>query len=137
MPNENPGAYNEARNRIKEKQEKEKESFEIRRKEEFESKKEKLYSKKHLDVFSLRRSIETGKSLNSLKEDIKKALDNGDITLDTYRDVIDTIEQEDNINIPTLSPSFVLDPRVFPFYESELSKFLDNQKLGKNIFFDF
>ncbi len=74
MSNENPGAYNEARNRIREKQEQERVIVE-KKKEDFEVGKEKVYRKKKLDVFELKHHIETGRSLESLKNDVRSALD--------------------------------------------------------------
>ena len=73
MPNENPGAYNEARDRIREKKEKEIILVETK-KEDFEKSKSILRKKKTLDVGELKRHIETGRSLEGLKLDIKNAL---------------------------------------------------------------
>lgn len=136
MPNENPGAYNEARNRIKENQEREKDIIETK-KYEFEIKKEKIHRKKHLDVFSLKRSLETGQSLSVLKEDIKNALETGDVSIDTYKNVLDTIDRKDDKNTSIVQPDYVLDPSIFPFSQTELNQFFEKQILGENIFIDF
>ena len=73
MPNENPGVYNETRDRIREKKEKETILVETK-KEDFEKSKSILRQKKTLDVGELKRHIETGRSLEGLKSDIKSAL---------------------------------------------------------------
>jgi hypothetical protein len=73
MSLENPGAYDEARKRIREKKENDENTLE-KKKEGFETEKSMLRKKKHLDVFELKRRIETGQSLESLKTDILDAL---------------------------------------------------------------
>ena len=73
MPNENPGAYNEARDRIREKKEKETIIIESK-KEDIEKSKSILRKKKSLDVRELQRHIETGSSLEGLKSEIRNAL---------------------------------------------------------------
>ena len=83
--------YNEARKRIREKVDRETIVIE-EKKEDFEKTKEKIYSKKKLDVFELKRRIETGNSLGILKSDIRTALENGDISIDTYRNALKKIE---------------------------------------------
>lgn len=83
MPFENPGAYDEARKRIREKSEKEQIIVENTI-ENFEKSKERITKKKSLDVFELKRRIETGKSLDSLKTEIEDALKEGNISFETY-----------------------------------------------------
>ncbi|MBC7503753.1 hypothetical protein H7169_02180 [Candidatus Gracilibacteria bacterium] len=129
MPNENPGAYNEARDRIREKKEKEVVIIESK-KEEFEKTKEKMRKKKGLDVHGLRQKIETGHSLDSLKSDIRMALSEGTISRDTYDSVIASIDggrKEGLYNTGTI------DPEKLPFSQNKFAKYLENQPLGENI----
>lgn len=131
---ENPGAYDEARNRIREKQEQEKIIVE-KKKEEFEMSKEKVYTKKKLDVFELKRRIETGHSLSLLKDDIKQALDQGDISIDTYHKALDAMQQEkDQEKIDR--DVYSIDPDTLPLSQNALARYLEKQKLGENILVD-
>ena len=131
---ENPGAYDEARNRIREKQEQEKVIVE-KKKEEFEMSKEKVYTKKKLDVFELKRRIETGHSLSLLKDDIKQALDQGDISIDTYHKALDAMQQEkDQEKIDR--DVYSIDPDTLPLSQNALARYLEKQKLGENILVD-
>ncbi len=135
MPNENPGAYNEARNRINENKEREKIIIE-EKKENFEKTKERIKSRKKLDVFELKRRFETGNSLSVLKSDIKEAFDRGDISIETYANVITELDR-DKEKIKTLATAdFVLDPKAFPFSDTALSVFFDKQRLGDNLLID-
>jgi|GEM_PF-5528844 len=70
---ENPGAYNEARNHNREKKEQENLIVE-KYKEDFIENREKLRKKKKLDISELKRRIETGQSLESLKSAIREAI---------------------------------------------------------------
>lgn len=134
MPWENPWAYHESRNRIREKQEQETVVIE-KKKEEFEVGKEKIYSKKKLDVFDLKRHIETGQSLSVLKNDIKQALDEGSITIDSYNDAINAIASD--IGFEKLNPKdFIIDLHSLPFSQNALAKYLEKQKLWENILID-
>lgn len=139
MSNENPWAYNEARNRIREKQEAEKIVIE-KKKEDFEVGKEKVYKKKKLDVFELKHRIETGRSLGSLKDEIRWALESGDISVDTYQNALHAIDQkEDSLDhgrIQKPLPEFILDPSILPLQNMSITQYFENQKLGKNIFID-
>ncbi|MBX9809253.1 hypothetical protein K2X92_02610 [Candidatus Gracilibacteria bacterium] len=125
---ENPGAYNEARDRIREKKEKETILVESQ-KEEFEKTKNILRKKKGLDVHELRRRIETGNSLDLLKSEIKNALTEGTISRDTYDRVIASIDNETNNEIEI----GMIDPDKLPFSQNKLAKYLENQPLGENI----
>lgn len=69
---ENPGAYNEARNRLREEKEREKRQLESIT-ERFEKEKQLTRTQKKFDIFELRQKIETGNSLNSLRRDIDRA----------------------------------------------------------------
>ncbi|MDD2694125.1 MAG: hypothetical protein PHY14_04315 [Candidatus Gracilibacteria bacterium] len=131
---ENPGAYNEARNRIREKQEQEKMVVE-KKKEEFEMSKEKVYTKKKLDVFELKRRIETGRSLSLLKEDMRQALEQGDISIDTYHKALDAIQEEQILEEKDLDQYFI-PPDSLPLSQNALARYLEKQKLGENIFVD-
>lgn len=131
---ENPGAYNEARNRIREKQEQERVVVE-KKKEEFEMSKEKVYTKKKLDVFELKRRIETGHSLSLLKDDIKQALDQGDISIDTYHKALDAMQQEKWGEKNDID-AYAIDPNTLPLSQNALAQYLEKQKLGENILVD-
>ena len=134
MPWENPWAYHESRNRIREKQEEEKGVVE-KKKEEFEVGKEKIYRKKKLDVFDLKRKIETGQSLSLLKDDIKEALDEGSISIDTYNDAISALRKGKDFD--TIDPKdFLIDPNAFPLSQNALAKYFEQQKLWENLMVD-
>jgi hypothetical protein len=60
--------------------------------ENFEKTKERVRSGKKLDVFELKRRIETGQSLSLLKGDIQSALESGQISIDTYTDALKVID---------------------------------------------
>ena len=102
---ENPGAYNEARDRIREQKEKEKVIAESVV-EHFEKSKEKLHKKKWLDIYELKRKIETGHSLDSLKSDIREALKDGDISIETYNQALSDISERDDREkkLPEINP---------------------------------
>jgi len=128
---ENPGAYNEARNRIREQKEKEKVIVESVQ-EHFEKSKEKLTKKKWLDIFELKRKIETGHSLESLKADIGEALKEGDISIETYNKALSDIQErvEQDMGLPDI------DTELLPFSQNQLALWLQDQPLGKNIWVD-
>lgn len=135
MVSENPGAYDEARKRIHENKERELIVIE-EKKEQFEKSREKLYSRKKLDVFELKRRIETGQSLELLKSEIREAFSFGDISVDTYRDVLDRLnireKKENTLPIPT----YTVDQNVYPLAGHSLTKYFERQKLGENLFVD-
>lgn len=131
MP-ENPWAYHEARERIREKKENEIVTVE-KQKEEFEKSKNILRKKRWLDVHELKRRIETGNSLDLLKSEIRNALSEWVITRDTYDKVIASI---DNDTTKEDIDSGMIDPNRLPFSQNELAKFLENQKLWDNIWAD-
>lgn len=128
---ENPGAYNEARNRIREKKEQEKVVAEAVV-EHFEKSKEKLTKKQWLDIFELKRKIETGHSLESLKSDIRDALQEGDISIETYNQALSDITERDvrENKLPDINPN------TLPLSQNEFARFLETQPLGKNIWAD-
>lgn len=133
MPNENPGVYNETRDRIREKKEKEITILETK-KEDFETSKQILRKKKTLDVTELRRHIETGNSLDSLKSEIRNALTDGTISRDTYDQVIASIDNgQDSMDAVDIS---MIDPDKIPFSQNKLAKYLENQPLWENIWAD-
>ena len=101
------------------------------KKEHFEKTKEKIYSRKKLDVFELRRRIETGKSLGLLKSDIQSALESGQISIDTYHDALEAMDHGSKNRI-TIEPEYTLDPTGIPFAHHPLTAYFENQKLGKN-----
>ncbi|MBC7498271.1 hypothetical protein H7170_01360 [Candidatus Gracilibacteria bacterium] len=126
MPNENPGAYSEARDRIREKKEREMIVREAKT-EEFEKIKEKMRKKKGLDVHGLRQKIETGQSLDSLKSDIRAALSEGVISRDTYDSVIASLDRQ------PMEETGTIDLDQLPFSQNRFAKYLENQPLGENI----
>lgn len=136
MPNENPWAYNEARNRIREKIEREtviKEQVI----ENFEKTKERVRSGKKLDVFELKRRIETGQSLSVLKGDIQSALENGQISIDTYTDVLKVIDEKTHeFPYANIDPEYTLPPWAFPLSDTQLAQYFDRQKLWVNPLID-
>ena len=135
MPWENPGAYNEARNRIKENKERETIIIE-EKKENFEKWKEKIRSRKKLDVFGLKRRIETGQSLELLKSDVKDALDRGEISIDTYKTALERIENFDTAKEKerhiSVVPDYMLDPKMYPLSNLPLTSYFESQKLWDN-----
>jgi hypothetical protein len=126
MPNENPWSYSEARDRIREKKERETVVLEVKT-EEFEKTKEKMRKKKWLDVHGLRQKIETGHSLDSLKSDIRAALSDGTISRDTYDSVIASLDRQPMEEIG------IIDLDQLPFSQNRFAKYLENQPLGENI----
>lgn len=133
MSNENPWVYNEARDRIRERKEREEEIKEAK-KEDFEKSKLILRKKKTLDVSELRRHIETGNSLESLKSEIKNALSEWTISRDTYESVIASIDRwEKKENERVLS---TIDPNLLPFSQNSLAKYLEDQPFWENIWSD-
>jgi hypothetical protein len=136
MPWENPWAFDEARKRIRESKESEVVVIE-KRKEDFEKGKEKIYSKKKLDVFELRRRIETGQSLNMLKSDIRAALENGQISIDTYDDALRMLDKDEQGSLhENIVPEYTLPPWAFPLSDTKLAQYFDNQKFGDNPLID-
>lgn len=136
MPWENPWAYDEARKRIRESRDRETIVIE-EKKEDFEKGKEKIRSRKKLDVFALKSKLETGNSLNTLKSDIKEALDRWDISIETYKNVLTELDKNrEKITEPLAKPEFVLDPRAFPLADHPLTKYFESQKLWDNPLID-
>ncbi len=136
MPWENPWAFDEARKRIRESKENEVIVIE-KKKEDFEKWKEKIHSKKKLDVFELRRRIETGQSLNSLKSDIKSALESGQISIDTYDDALKMLDKrEGESRFDSIIPEYTLPPWTFPLSDTKLAHYFDQQKIGDNPLID-
>ncbi len=132
MPNENPGAYSEARDRIREKKERETVVLEVKT-EEFEKTKEKMRKRKWLDVHWLRQKIETGQSLDSLKSDISRALSEGTISRDTYDSVIASLDDGERWQDRDIG---TIDPDQLPFSQNRFAKYLENQPLGEKIWSD-
>ena len=136
MPWENPWAYDEARKRIRESRDRETIVIE-EKKEDFEKGKEKIRSRKKLDVFALKSKLETGHSLNTLKSDIKEALDRWDISIETYKNVLTELDKnKEKIPKPLPKPEFILDPRAFPLSDHPLTKYFESQKLWDNPLID-
>ncbi len=136
MPWENPWAFDEARKRIRESKESEVIVVE-KNKEDFEKWKEKIHSKKKLDVFELKRRIETGQSLSTLKSDIRSALESGQISIDTYDDALRMLDRDQDISrFEKVVPEYTLPPWSFPFSDSKLSLYFDQQRIGDNPLID-
>ncbi len=137
MPWENPWAFDEARKRIRESKENEVVVIEKKKKEDFETWKEKIHSKKNLDVFELRRRIETGQSLNSLKWDIEHALESGQISIDTYDDALKMLDKRESASrFDSIIPEYTLPPWAFPLSDTKLAQYFDQQKIGDNPLID-
>jgi hypothetical protein len=129
--NENPWAYNEARNRIRDKQENEKEII-AEKIVDFEKSKERLRKWKKLDVFELKRRIETGKSLGSLKTDIEAALKEWSISFETYQKTLRSLEQWEKPTVSLEQSDYELDLSKLPFQNTELAQYFENQKFWDN-----
>ena len=131
MSNENPWAYNEARNRIREQKEREKVVVESVN-EHFEKSQEKIRKKKKLDIFWLKHHIEAGRSLDGLKADIREALADGSISKETYdralQDIDDRDEKEKLISNNLL--------QAVPFINTPFAQYLEKQPIGANIAID-
>lgn len=130
---ENPWAYNEARNRIREKQEREQVVVETM-KEDFEKTKEKLRKTRKLDVFQLKNKIVTGHSLDSLKSEVSQALKEGVISRETYDRMIASLEKDESQKETTVVGR--IDPQKLPFSQNALAKYFEEQRLGENIWAD-
>jgi uncharacterized protein YceK len=135
MPWENPGAYDEARKRIRENKESETVIRE-KKKEDFEKSKDKVHSKKKLDVYELRRRIETGTSLNTLKSDIQEALNNGQISMDNYTNAIEMLSERNDEKWRVSSPEYIISDDAFPFSKAPLTTYFEDQKLWDNFLVD-
>ena len=131
---ENPGAYREAQKRIRENQDDENRIV-AKKREDFEMGKEKVYKKKKLDVFELKRRIETGNSLSLLKSEIKEAYDQGEISIETYQSAIDAMKHGKKREAVDMS-EYSVDPNTLPLSQNPLAQFLEKQKLGENILID-
>lgn len=122
---ENPGAYNEARNRIREKKEQEVIAIE-QYKEDFIENKEKIRKKKKLDMSELRRRIETWQSLDSLKSAIQEAIREWWLEWSLARETLDAIENYENIE----------KDKKLPFANNKIAQFFEEAHLGDNIIID-
>jgi hypothetical protein len=132
MPWENPWAFDEGRKRIRESKESEVIVIE-KKKDDFEKWKEKIYSKKKLDVHELRRRIETGQSLNMLKWDIRDALESGQISIDTYTDAINMLDDSArDKKEKQIIPEYTLPTWAFPLSDTKLAQYFSEQKLWDN-----
>lgn len=131
MPSENPGAYDEARKRIRETKESEAVIIE-KKKEGFEKEKTILRSKKALDVFELKRRIETGHSLESLKADILNALKEGNISFETYEKTLRNLTETDDATREKEYQDLSYDQISVPFDQNKLAKYLEEKKWGEN-----
>ena len=103
------------------------------KKEDFEKTKTLLRKKKTLDVWELRRRIETGNSLDSLKSEIRNAFSEGTISQDTYDRVIASIEKWEQKWVEVVG---IIDPNTLPFSQNKIAQYLENQPLGNNIWAD-
>lgn len=131
MSLENPGAYDEARKRIREKKENDENTLE-KKKEGFETEKSMLRKKKHLDVFELKRRIETGQSLESLKTDILDALKEWNISFETYEKTLRNLWEEKKKD----ERKDIYDTVAIPFDSNKLAKYLEGKTWGENPFVD-
>ncbi len=127
---ENPWAFNEARNRINEKQDKEKEIVEEKI-VNFEKSKERLRKWKKLDVFELKRRIETGKSLSTLKTDIEHALKEWSISFEIYQKTLRSLENWDKSPVLEENTIEIILSKL-PFQDTKLAQYFENQKFWEN-----
>lgn len=135
---ENPWAYREAQNRIREQQEKEKEKKE-QLSEDFEKTRSKVSVEKQFDIFELKRRIETGRSLSVLRHDIDTALREWLISRKTF----DKIEKALDVRLDPEKDRQLVEKResgesdyVAPFSDGELAKFFEDKRIGENVFVD-
>ncbi len=131
---EQPGAYSEARNRIREKEQQEQKQLDTIV-EYFEKQKETMRVGKKFDIFELRRKIETGKSLSGLKVDIEAALQSGNISRETFDQMQASLErriQGETQKTKETLPAMIA-PEDLPFSSSDLARFLEKKRLGENI----
>ncbi|MBS9783815.1 hypothetical protein KGV55_00520 [Candidatus Gracilibacteria bacterium] len=132
MSREKAGAYHEAEKRLQENIiDNEKKRLEKVQEHFFENK-EKLHSKKKFDIFSLRHQLEIGRTLLSLKNELKEAFSEGEISQREYTDSLETLEnektqKEEKENTPTMT-DFPL-----PFSDSKLAQYFEEKTLGENI----
>lgn len=139
---ENPGAYNEARNRLREEKEREKRQLESIT-ERFEKEKQLTRTQKKFDIFELRQKIETGNSLNSLRRDIDLAFKEGLISREAVNILENRIEQV--IKNPEKiaekkekeRTEWLIVAEDLPFGQSEITKFFENKKIWENFLVDF
>lgn len=137
---ENPGAYQEARNRLREQKEKE-QSLKENIIEKFEKEKALHRTQKKFDIFELRHRIETGNSLNTLQSDIQEALRRGLISRETFDSLekkIDVIIQhpEKLREMKKTSENNSVSDQDVPLGNTELAKFFENKKIGENFLID-
>lgn len=132
---ENPGAYQETINRLREEKEKE-QRLKEHLFENFEKKKEILKLSSRFDVFELKRRIETARSAQILSQEIEKALKEGVISRNSYDVITQKLERrensvEKNESINANETSF-FDENSLPFSQTDLAKFFESKKIGEN-----
>lgn len=131
---ENPGVYNEARNKLREKQESEKQKLESM-KENFERQRQKFSIENRFDIFELKRKIEIWQSLENLKSQISEALKSGEISRESFDKI--SIKIENLIKNPEGEKiESIINTDDLPFSDSEITQFFENKKIGENIFVD-
>jgi hypothetical protein len=129
MSFENPGSYDEARKRIRENKELESQVIEKKR-EDFEKGKERIRSRKKLDIFELHRRIETGHSLSILRSEIQEALKDGQISIDTYTNTLNLLHESAEKKKKILPQAeYVLSQGSFPGASLPSTQYFENQKL--------
>jgi predicted RNA-binding protein associated with RNAse of E/G family len=84
--------------------------------------------KKTLDVFELKRRIETGKSLSSLKDDIQDALREGTISFESYQKTLRVLENTDANNEQNKDLWDIRQEKL-PFSANALAQYLENKTL--------
>jgi len=122
---ENPGAYNEARNHNREKKEQENLIVE-KYKEDFIENREKLRKKKKLDISELKRRIETGQSLESLKSAIREAIREWGLEWSLARETLDVIEKYENTE----------KDKKLPLQNNKITQFFEEAHLWDNVIVD-
>lgn len=106
-----------------------------KKKEEFEVSKERLRKKKGLDVHALKHKIETGQSLDALKDTIKQAFQEGMISKDTFEKTMNAIEDDKNSTREKKDRAGSQVP-PFPLSNNPIAQYLENAKLGENFLVD-
>lgn len=126
---ENPGAYQEAQNRLREQKERE-ERLKEHIFENFEKQKEILRTTSRFSMRELQRRIETMQSVETLSKDIENALKSGEISKDIFEKMRVKVENHEKIQEKKDVNDF-FDEENLPFSDTDLAKFFENQRIGE------
>lgn len=136
--NENPWAYYEARNRLREEKEQERRRLDAII-ERFEKEKEYARSAKRFDIFELKYRIETSNSLLSLQKEIQNALKEWYISremFDVMKERIEMTSEQGEFQKKAPPPHDEGNTEDIPFSETEWAQFFEKKKLWESIFVD-